>query len=421
MCSPSPGFSIALRDNTGEIKQTDMSNYIKTGLILTMQAFKDELRAIFKDTGALLILFLALIIYPVIYGIAYKKEVLRELPVAVVDLDRTSSGRLLMRMIDATEEMHVVSRPASMAEAEQLFYRSEVNGVILIPSGFERSLMKGEQATVSIYSDAGYFLMYKQTLSGTMQSAGFFGAGVEIKRYMAKGYTPEQAFVMRDPVSLKAVTLYNPSGGYNTFIMPGLLIVLVQQTLLIGIGLLGGTGKEQGRAKFAVPRSLKPGGVVSVVAGKAGAYFALYTVNIIITQVWVYHWFNLPHLTHLTPALALAVPFLLAVIFLGLALSTLFARREHSILFVVFLSPIVLFLTGLSWPTAAIPSWLNAMAHILPTTVMVPAWLRVRTMGAELRHIEGDVVFLIVQAVIYFALAVAFYYRASRKNRMDSK
>ena len=72
MCSPSPGFSIALRDNTGEIKQTDMSNYIKTGLILTMQAFKDELRAIFKDTGALLILFLALIIYPVIYGIAYK-------------------------------------------------------------------------------------------------------------------------------------------------------------------------------------------------------------------------------------------------------------------------------------------------------------------------------------------------------------
>ena len=185
MCSPSPGFSIALRDNTGEIKQTDMSNYIKTGLILTMQAFKDELRAIFKDTGALLILFLALIIYPVIYGIAYKKEVLRELPVAVVDLDRTSSGRLLMRMIDATEEMHVVSRPASMAEAEQLFYRSEVNGVILIPSGFERSLMKGEQATVSIYSDAGYFLMYKQTLSGPMQSAGFFGAGEEKKQYMA--------------------------------------------------------------------------------------------------------------------------------------------------------------------------------------------------------------------------------------------
>lgn len=98
-----------------------MKNYIKSGLILTGQTFQREFTAIIKDPGALLILFLALIIYPIIYGIAYKNEVLRDLKVAVVDLDRTATSRTLSRMIDATADLHVASRPASMAEAEALF------------------------------------------------------------------------------------------------------------------------------------------------------------------------------------------------------------------------------------------------------------------------------------------------------------
>jgi ABC-2 type transport system permease protein len=159
------------------------------------------------------------------------------------------------------------------------------------------------------------------------------------------------------------------------------------------------------------------------VLGKAGAYFVLYLVNIIITQVWVYHWFNLPDKASLLPALALMVPFLLAVIFLGMALSTFFSRREHSILFVVFLSPIVLFLSGLSWPASAIPQWLHGVAHLFPSTIMVPAWLRVRTMGAELHHVGEAFLFLTLQAVVYFGLAVGLFYRAGKgeKGRLGGK
>src|SRR5690554_2695510 len=138
-----------------------MFKYISTGLGLCYQFFKEELLAIFKDTGALLILFLALIIYPVIYGIAYKKEVLRDIPVAMVDMDGTASSRLLTRMADATEEMNVSFRVGSLLEAEELFFEGKVGGVLLIPADFEKKVMSGQQASVSIYSDAGYFLVYK--------------------------------------------------------------------------------------------------------------------------------------------------------------------------------------------------------------------------------------------------------------------
>ncbi len=393
-----------------------MFKYISTGLGLSYQYFKAELLAIFKDTGALLILFLALIIYPVIYGIAYKKEVLRDIPMAMVDLDGTASSRLLTRMADATEEMKVTHRVGSLLEAEQLFFDGKVGGVILIPADFEKKVMSGQQASVSIYSDAGYFLVYKQTLTGAMQSVGTFSGGIEVRRLMAKGAGLEQAVSRRDPIALNSVMLFNPAGGYNSFVIPGLMMVILQQTLLIGIGLLGGTDKERGRFRFAVPHALQKGGVIPVVVGKASAYFALYLVNIVITQIWVYHWFNLPDKASFLPALVLIIPFLLAVIFLGMALSTLFYRREHSILFFVFLSPIVLFLSGLSWPASAIPHWLHGAAHLFPSTVMVPAWLRVRTMGAELHHVGDAFLFLTLQAVVYFGLAVGLYWWVGKRS-----
>ncbi|WP_157482288.1 ABC transporter permease [Geofilum rubicundum] len=340
----------------------------------------------------------------------------------MVDLDGTASSRLLTRMVDATEEMKVTQSVGSLVAAEQLFFEGQVGGVLLIPAGFEKKVMSGQQASVSVYSDAGYFLVYKQTLTGAMQSIGTFSGGVEVRRLMAKGATPEQAVEKRDPIALNSVMLFNPAGGYNSFIIPGLIMVILQQTLLIGIGLLGGTDKERGRFRFAVPQTLTKGGVIPVVVGKAGAYFVLYTVNIVITQLWVYHWFNLPDKATLLPALALMVPFLLAVIFLGMALSTFFSRREHSILFVVFLSPIALFLSGLSWPASAIPQWLHGAAHVLPSTVMVPAWLRVRTMGAELHHVGDAFCFLTLQAMVYFVLAVGLYWwvgkgKKGRKGR----
>ncbi len=394
--------------------------YFKKGNDLTANFYNREMTAILKDRGALLILLFALFIYPIIYGIAYQREVLRELPVAVVDLDKTAASRQLTRMIDATEQLKAVPNIHSLAEAEELFHRGEINGIIVISDQLEKKMLRGEQAVVSVYCDAGYLLMYKQTLSGTLRASGTFAAGVEIKRYLAKGASWEQAHEMRDPVALNAHLLYNPAGGYNTFILPGFLVILLQQTLLIGIGLLGGTQTELGRQRFAVPMQLNRGSVLPVLLGKAGAYMTLYIINTIITQIWVFHWFNLPFKGTFLPGLAVMLPFLLAVTFLGLGLSTLFKRREHSILFMVFLSPIILFVSGLSWPISAIPQWLQVGAKIFPSTLAVPAMIRVNIMGAQVQHITSEVGGLLLQAAIYFILALVLFYRVSQKREITS-
>jgi len=391
------------------------------GLELTLLAFVDELKTIGKDNGALLIFFLAVIAYPVIYSIAYKNNVVRDIPVTVVDLDKTSGSQQFVKMLGATKELVVTQEVGSLHEARQLFWDGNSKGVILIPEGFEKELLRGAQTSVSVYCDAGYFLIYKETLNGALQTVGTFSAGIEIKRLMATGSSEEQALQQRDPIPAKFYNLYNPAGSYGSYVMPGIILIILQQTLLIGIGMIGGAGKER-RNKFTVHHGGRASqGMFSVVFGKGLAYFTIYLVNVVFTLVYLTEWFGFPDKGSFTNVCILLVPYLFSVIFMGLIISMLFRRREHSIMALVFISPIVLFISGLSWPESSIPPLLNKFGHIFPSSTMIPAFLRIRSMGVSIREVAPELLFLLIQMFVYFILAV-FTYRIAiiRQDRLHS-
>lgn len=396
-------------------------NKIRIALRISLTSYKNELKEIFTDSGALLILFFAVIAYPIVYSIGYKKNVLKEIPIAVVDLDHTQGSRLLSRMINETEQVNVQEKSNSLNDAEKSFWDKKINGIILIPSNFEKKLLKGEQSVIDIYCDASYFLLYKETLNAAIKATGTFSAGVEIKRYMASGSSLNQAMQQQHPLDIKFFNLYNPSGAYGSFVMPGIIIVILQQTLLVGIGMIGGAGRKKNNNQLVVPREMMQKGAFLVIMGKGLAYFTIYIVNSIVTLIWIYEWFGFPSKGSLINIVMLIIPFLLSVIFLGITISILFKKREHSIIFLVFLSPIVLFLTGLSWPVSSLPKLLYTVAHILPSTTMVPAYLRIRTMGVEIQDIRFELIFLIAQMVIYYLLACFSFKYFARKHALNKK
>jgi len=375
----------------------------------TMNAFVEEMKTIFTDGGAILLLIVAVTIYPVVYSIAYKNNVVRDIPVAVVDLDRSQLSRQMSRMLDATKEVAVHTETGNMEEAQKLFWDGTARGIILIPSDFEKGLLKGEQSDITVYCDASYFLIYKETLTGLIQSSGTLSAGVEIKRLIASGALPDAAMQQRDPMKLNIYQLYNPSGAYGSYVMPGLILIVIQQTLLIGIGMIGGARKERGDSVIAGDPARRRKTIFPIILGKAFAYFVIYVFNVLFTQIIIYKWFGFPDKGSIADTAILMVPYIFSIIFLGLSISLLLRRREHSIMLMVFLSPVVLFLSGMSWPENAIPPLLYKIAHIFPSTTMVPAFLRLRTMGASLSDIRPELIFLLVQMVVYAALAVMSY------------
>jgi len=388
------------------------------GIQMTGKFYRDELRDIRKDSGAILILVGALMIYPIVYAIAYKNEVVRELKTTIVDLDRTTTSHQLIKMLEGAEQIEINRVATSLDEAKKDFFEGNSGGILVIPEDFEKDILNGKQSNVSVFADGSYFLIYRQLLSGSVKAVGTFSAGVEIKKLMMEGKTYNQTVQMRDPLVADIHYWFNPSSGYGSAMMPGIIIIILQQTLLIGIGMLGGTAKEKKQDSFLVPVALKKGGVLPILFGKSLSYLTIYAVNCIFTMIWIHSWFSYPNQGSYLTVLMLTLPFLLSVIFMGITFSVLFKRRESSIMFMVFMSPIVIFLSGVSWPASSIPPFLYNLSHLFPSTIMIPAYLRVRSMGVgiyEIRHESGQM--LILMGFYFCTAAVALYVSARHNSK----
>lgn len=385
--------------------------------------FVEEIKLILSDSGAVLFFIVAMFIYSLLYALGYEKETIRDLPLAVVDLDHSSLSRQLARMADATEQLQVAYKPGSLKEAKQLFYEGKINGILLIPEDFEKDILRANRTTATVYCDAGYFLLYKQVYAGAVYSTGIFSAGVEIKRLMSQGKPLEQAKDMQEPVQVDVYNLYNPSGGYGSFVMPGMIIIIIQQTLLVGIGMLGGTIREKKTfLKRYGPVSQKWGNV-KLILGKAFAYVTVYLFTALFVMVILHKWYAFPDNGRVLDIMVLLIPYLFSVSFLGMAISMLFKQRVHSILFMVFLSPMVVFLSGISWPSVAIPQGLYWISHVFPSSFMVPAYLKLRIYGAGLGSVRFEWWGILIQMIVYFVLAYYSYKFAVKRmgRRIGSK
>ncbi len=380
------------------------------GFQLVATHFINELKAIFSDGGAVLILIGAVVIYPIVYSIGYFNETMTEMKVAVVDQDHSATSRKYTAMIDASSELSVDYKPLDLLSAENLFMANKISGVILIPKDFEKDVLSGRQANVAVYSDASYFLKYRNTILATTYSNAYFSGGVSVLRYMAEGKSLQQAKVNNDPLPAYPHILYNPSSGYGSFVMPGVILVIFQQTLLIGIGLLGGSFSESKASPFILPVQKRRKEIIPYLTGKTGAYLFISLFNIAYAVVLIHHWFGYPDKASMLHVLMLLFPFLLSTIFLGIGVSTLFKHRESALVFMVFLSPIALFMSGLSWPLSSIPHWLVLLSKAMPGTTVIPAYLRLRTMGVGIIEVKSELLFLYAQAAVYLGLTIIYFY-----------
>ena len=204
-----------------------------------LAVFRDEFRRIFALRPVFSVLVLAVGLYAVLYPQPYLNEALRKVPLAVVDQDETTSSRDLARRIDASPDVAVVTKALDFAAARREVFSRDVFGVLVIPHGFERDLLHGRVSPVALYADASYFLIYQRIALGVVGVARTLGAEIEIKRLVGLGIDLPVAAAAADPMRLTAIPLFNPQGGYATYILPAAFVLILQQTLLIGVGLLG--------------------------------------------------------------------------------------------------------------------------------------------------------------------------------------
>ena len=364
---------------------------------------KSEYRRFFHDGGSVLIMVIGVIAYSIFYSIPYSHEVLQEVPVAVVDMDNTELSREFTQRLDANDNVEVVRKTTDKNEAQHLFYSSKLKGYIVIPKDFEKDIKNGNQTHVSMYADSSYLIIYKAVATGTTQTAVSLGGAIEVNSLMKQGVPKQMAMNLKQPFEFVSTPLYNPAGGYATYIYPVILILILHQTIVVGLGLLLGTMKEKHR-DFCYHKQNRG----FVLFARSTAYVLLYMFYSLFYYLLYPAIVNYPMSYNLLPLFIFLVPFYYATVFFAHFLSILYTTRESSLLIFVVSSLILIFLPGFIWPKEAIPMYLNVISFFIPATKGVDGIIKLNQMNATFYQIFGDFCVIVFLAVLYYFLALKF-------------
>ncbi len=366
-----------------------------------------EMKNTIKDEGVLIFFIVVPLLYPLLYSWIYNNEVVRNVPVVVVDKSHTASSRQFITQFDASPDVRTAYFANSVAEAKQIVEAQKANGILYFPEDYERSLYRGEQAHVSIFCDMSLMLTYKAIYQTAMLTS--LNLNKNIQKPKSFSFTQRDEELNTEPIHVEEHAIFNTTGGYGNAILPGVLILIIQQTLLLGIGLSAGTARENNRYQDLVPISKHYNGILKIVLGKSMCYFMIYCVITAYITLAVPRIYSFTSFVHPTDLIALMVPYLLAVIFFGMTLSCLVRYRENIILLVVFTSVPFLFLTGLSWPQSNISGIWQGFSWLIPSTFGVRGFLRISSMGASLPDIEPEYQALWIQTIVYFIITCLVY------------
>ena len=380
------------------------------------ELIKAELRAIFTNPVVVITIFGGVIMYSFLYPSPYAKQTPREQEISVVNLDNTQISRKLERMVDATSQVKIVQRAYSIDEAKQQFMRGEVRGILVIPNHFYRDLLLGKSPTLSYAGDASYFLVYGAIVQGLAKAGATLAAQATVTRLLMDGVPLALAADQYAQVTLNMKPTFNPTIGYLNYVVPAVFLLILQQTLVMGAGVLGATERN-------IDGYWNKQSALSIIAVRSFILVAIYYLLALYYLGFSFNLYGISRVADPLILLALLAPYLLTCSFIAICLGALIKHREL-VTFVVILSSMPLvFSTGFIWPIESVPLPMVWLSNLFPSTPGIQSFLMVNQMGAEFSQILPQWQLMWAQVLGWGALAYITYKRAQRHstNNNESK
>ena len=294
------------------------------------------------------------------------------------------------------------SAPITSLTPTQRLARREVFGIVDIPKDTEKEVLKGNRARVAAYVDSAYFLLFSRMLQGITEATGTVSADLAERGARTDGSLAHAALTRASPVELVSEPLFNPTGGYASYVVPAAFILILQQTLFLGVATVGGVAFEQGGS---AGRRRRAG--ARAILGQALAHLCLAMPGLALYLIILPRVYGFSTLGRPIELLLMAIPFVLSVSFLAQFVSLWFKRRETAVILFIAVSLPLFFQVGVSWPVEAIPDAIRSASRIFPSTSAIDGLVRLNQMGASLHDVWRDWASLWVLTAIYGLLAVA--------------
>lgn len=360
-----------------------------------------EVRHVSKDASLFLIILLAPILYAFMYGSIYLNKGEEKVRLALVDDDGSSVSRTLTDQLNATPMIEIVS-VSSLDKARERMYREDVQGFLYIPQDFEKNIYGLKQTDVNLVLNASRFLPSSDLLSTVTKVCLTVGAGVRKTYFNKQGMGEDESLKMTNPINLDYRPLYNSGMTYGAFLLPGLLAIILQQTLLIGAAAAFASEREDKRLHELY--GLSGGRISQLIIGKTFFYFVVFmvfgffflTVNFSVLDIRIRGaYFDLA---------VLAALFISSIIVLGMLIGSFFRTKLFTFQVMVFTSYPIFLVTGYSMPYQALPPSVQVFSDMLPTSPFLKAYISIVQAGGSLADNIPAVIHLVVLWLVFLVL-----------------
>jgi ABC-2 type transport system permease protein len=285
-------------------------------------------------------------------------------------------------------------RAETLAEARLAVDRGEALAVVGIPPGTERDVLKGNAVHIPVYADATYLFIFRTSASGIGTAIGTLSSELAAGGARTDGSLVKATLASTSPADVLLQPIFNPVGGYASYIVPAAFVLILQQMLLIGASML------------TVIAIAQTGGASASVLGRGVAHLTIFLPSLALYFIVLPRFYGFSTLGHPLQLFALASLFTLATSFMGQAAGAWFKHPETPTLIFLGTSLPQLFLAGFSWPREAIPEQVLAASYIFPSDFAIDGMVRIDQLGASLWEVARDWRGLWLLAIVYFLLAV---------------
>lgn len=376
-----------------------------------------EYRSIIRSFSILLVMGGGVFVYGLLYNYMYSPNVLREVPIMVVDESHTPLSRHYIRLLDASPQVFVKEVVSNIPQALEQLKKGMTMGIIYLPKDFEAKLGRGEESVFVTYNTTLSFLIYEAMMEASSGAMLELDGSLRLDQVVFLNADVVQPVTNTRSIQVQGFALYNESGGYATYLIPSVLMVIIFQTMLIVISMLCGKENElRMKPLLDVTHHESSWGMsANIIIGKSVIYVGFYALFSIFLVGFLPLLFNLPHLAKPLLIVQILVPYMFATAFFGLSCKHFFKDSDAPLLLIAFFSVGLLFLSGISWPLELMPLPWRLLHCLIPAPVGILAFVKANSMGADMSDISMEMMLLWGQCIVYFGVA-CWVYQTSLKQ-----
>ena len=370
-----------------------------------MQIIKRELEIISKDFDLIMMLLIAPIFYSLLYGSFYLYKTETEVPIAVLDMDRTVVSQRFISDLNANELLKVTDRILDFENAKDKLLSDEIQGVIIIPKDFESQIKSNKGTEIKLYLNTQRFLPSNDINKAVNEVVLDYSRRARLRAFELKGINPKQAEEIIEPLRDNIKFLFNPATTYGDFLIPAILVLILQQTLFMGLGESIAKERELGTLSnwyLAANHSTS-----AALTGKGMLYLLIYFCYAIYFFIIDFSLFKINFAGNYFLLLMVTMLFLISMISLSIFAASFFKRKILALQVISFTSYPIFFLTGYAWPDFAMPKSLYWISQLIPSTPFFDIYNRITFTGAGYLEIKSALLHLLILTLA--GLALAFY------------